>query len=309
MRIRDLSPGGVLVRVEWSGVNYKDALATMPEGNVSRISPLVPGIDLAGTIVDPGASSYDVDTHVIAHGYGLGVTHHGGYAEYCRLPAEWLVPLPHGLSPRDAMSLGTAGFAAALAVSRLEGHGLRPATGPVLVTGSSGGVGSVAIGILAARGYYVVASTRKVDAGDWLRFLGAAEVHNRLDISNEARPLEHERWAGAVDCVGGETLAAVLRTLRYGAAVAVTGIAGGSDIPGSVLPFILRSVSMVGVDTTMCEMDLRREIWSRLGDDLRPTVVKDLATSEIGLAEIPEALDRIRAGRVVGRILVNLAGE
>ena len=222
----DLGDGDVVVAVAWSSVNYKDGLASRKDGKVARIDPLVPGIDLAGTVVDPGSSGLAVGDPVLVHGYDLGVAHHGGYAAYARVPAGWVVPLPDGLTARQAMTLGTAGFTAALSVVALEEHGLAPGAGPVLVTGATGGVGSVAVSILAARGYEVTAVTGKPEAADWLRSLGAAEVIDRTALDAK-RPLQRETWAGAVDCVGGETLAAVLASLRYGAAVAASGNTGG----------------------------------------------------------------------------------
>src|SRR4051812_18169562 len=219
----ELGEGDVLVKVAWSSVNYKDALATIEKGQVARISPLVPGIDLAGTDEDNGEE-------VLAHGYDLGVAHHGGYAECARVPSDWIVPLPDGLSARQAMAIGTAGYTAARCVMALEAAGLAPADGPVLVTGASGGVGSTAVDILAARGYEVVASSGKDPA--WLKELGAAEVISREDAAGDAsRPMERSRWAGAVDCVGGEALAGVLRSLRYGGAVAACGNTGGVKLP------------------------------------------------------------------------------
>ena len=235
----DLGEGDVVIEVAWSGVNYKDALATTANGKVARLSPLIPGIDLAGTVVEPGGSGLDAGAWVVVHGYDVGVAHHGGYAEYARVPAGWVVPLPSTLSPRQAMSLGTAGFTAALSVHQLEERGLRPEHGPVLVTGATGGVGSVAVGILAERGYEVVASSGKPAAKEWLTSLGASEVLTRDETSGEGKPLERERWAGAVDCVGGSTLPYVLRTLKYGAAVAASGNTGGFALSSTVLPFIL----------------------------------------------------------------------
>lgn len=299
----DLGEGDVTIRVTWSGVNYKDGLATVPDGKVARISPLVPGIDLAGTVVEGGG--YSPGTPVLVHGYDLGVAHHGGYSAYARVPAQWVVPLPSGLTDREAMSLGTAGFTAALSVHQLEARGLRPQDGPVLVTGATGGVGSVAVGILAARGYEVVASTGKSSAAGWLRGLGAADVVDRIGAAG--RPLEQERWAGAVDCVGGETLAAVLATLRYGAAVAASGNTGGPKLGTTVFPFILRGVALLGVDSVRCPIELRRDLWRRLSEDLRPKGLDTIATQEVGLEGLGPALDRVLAGGNQGRTLVRLA--
>ena len=226
LRADDLPDGDTVVRVDWSSVNYKDALAVSPKGRVAQISPLVPGVDLAGTVVEGEGEG----SEVIVHGHDLGVAHHGGFAEYARVPGEWVVPLPDGLSARQAMALGTAGFTAALSVQRLEEHGVEPGDGPVLVLGASGGVGSTAVGILAARGFEVVASTGKPDEADWLRELGASEVLSREETSAESKkPMESERWAAVVDPVGGKALAYALRTTRYGAlpvAVIATGTIG-----------------------------------------------------------------------------------
>lgn len=232
----ELGDGDVLIAVSWSSVNFKDALATRKDGKVARINPLIPGIDLAGEIVDPGSSDLDVGAPVVVHGYDLGVAHHGGYSPYARVPADWIVPLPAGLSLRDAMTLGTAGFTAALSVITLLEHGLRPDQGPVVVTGATGGVGSVAVSILAAQGFAVTAVTGKADATDWLHALGASVVADRSGVGDPARPLQKETWAGAVDSVGGGTLAAVLASMRYGSAVAASGNTGGIVLPTTVFP-------------------------------------------------------------------------
>jgi putative YhdH/YhfP family quinone oxidoreductase len=299
----DLPEGDVLVEVEFSTVNYKDALAARRDGQVARISPIVPGVDLAGTAVDgPGAG-----TRVLAHGYDIGVARHGGFARYARVPAEWIVPLPDGLSAREAMTIGTAGFTAALAIVVLADRGLRPGDGPVLVTGATGGVGSVAVSILARLGHEVVASTGKADAGDWLRELGAAEVIDRDELSaGSGRPLERQRWAGAVDCVGGTTLAAVLAAVRYGGAVAATGLTGGAGLKTTVLPFILRGVALEGIDSVAVPIERRREIWARLAGDLRPDLER-LATEEVPLESVPAVLDRIHSGGMRGRTVVAVA--
>jgi len=297
--IGDLGEGDVLVKVAWSSVNYKDALATIPKGQVARISPLIPGIDLAGTDEDSGEE-------VLAHGYDLGVAHHGGYAECARVRSEWVVPLPGGLSAKQAMTIGTAGYTAARCVIALEEAGLTPDSGPVLVTGASGGVGSTAVDILAARGYEVVASSGKDP--EYLKALGASEVISREEAAGNAeRPLDKTRWAGAVDCVGGDALAGVLRSLRYGAAVAACGNTGGIKLPLTVLPFILRGVSLLGVDSVQTPMALRGEIWRRLADDLRPPGLEETIAREIGLDELEGALDAILRGELTGRTVVRLA--
>jgi putative YhdH/YhfP family quinone oxidoreductase len=302
----DLGAGDVTIRVAWSGVNYKDALATIPGGKVARLSPLIPGIDLAGIVIDSGSRDIGVGDQVVVHGYGLGVAHHGGFSTAARVPRDWVVPLPSGLSCREAMSLGTAGFTAALSVRKLEERGLRPGQGPVLVTGASGGVGSIAVGILAARGYEVVASTGKATATDWLRDLGAADVVERIGRAESGRALEPEQWAAAVDCVGGETLGAVLKSLRYGAAVAASGNTGGPALATTVFPFILRGTALLGVDSVSCPATLRRDIWRSLAQDYRPLGLEQIVTDEVPLQELPAALDRVHAGGCVGRTLVRL---
>ena len=304
--LSDLGPGDVLIAVHWSSVNYKDGLASRKSGKVARISPLVLGVDLAGEIVDPGTSGLPVGRSVIAHGYDLGVAHHGGFSQYARVPAHWVVPLPSGLSERQAMCLGTAGFTAALSVVALEDHGLEPGAGPVVVTGASGGVGSVAVSILAARGHEVTAVTGKADAQPWLRSIGASDVIDRSAVSDTSRPLLKETWAGAVDSVGGAPLANVLSSLRYGAAVAASGNTAGVALPTSVLPFILRGVALLGIDSVRCPIESRREVWNRLGDDLRPPNVDELGTDEVELGSVPAALSRILAGESRGRTLVRI---
>jgi len=302
----DLPPDGVLISVEWSSVNYKDALATTATGKVAKISPLIPGIDLAGTVVDGGGDQLPPGTAVLAHGYDLGVARHGGYAELARVPPEWLVRLPTGLDARQAMVIGTAGFTAALSVAALEERGLVPGDGPVLVTGATGGVGSVAVSILAVRGYDVVASTGKPDSEPYLRSLGAAAVIPRSTLSVEGtRPLEATTWAGAVDCVGGLTLASVLARLRYGGAVAASGLTGGAALPTTVLPFILRGVALLGIDSVQTPIERRRAIWQRLGDDLKPDNL-DAIAQDVALSEVPGVLDAILRGGVTGRHVVDV---
>ena len=304
----DLPAGEVEVRVAWSSVNYKDGLATIPTGKVARISPLIPGIDLAGEVIASADPSIPVGAAVLAHGYELGVSRHGGYAEFARVPAGWVVPLPAGLTPRLAMAVGTAGFTAALSVVRLEERGLRPGDGPVLVTGASGGVGSTAVGILAARGYEAWAATGKPDEADRLRALGAAGILAREEVTAEsARPLESERWAGAVDCVGGTTLPYILRTLRRDGAVAASGNTGGPALATTVFPFILRSVALVGIDSAQVPIAERRAIWARIAGDLRPNGLGEGLT-EVTLDTLADALDAILAGRARGRWIVRIGG-
>jgi len=305
----DLPAGEVAVRVDWSSVNYKDALATIADGKVARISPLIPGIDLAGEVIESGDATVPAGSAVLAHGYDLGVSRHGGYGAFTRLPAGYVVPLPAGLTGRAAMAIGTAGFTAAMSVAALERHGLRPGDGPVLVTGASGGVGSVAVAILAARGHEVWAATGKPDEEPRLRGLGAAGLVPREECTAVSpRPLESARWAGAVDTVGAPTLPYVLRTLRPGAAVASSGNAGGAALETTVLPFILRGVALLGMDSANMPIAERRELWGRIATDLRPSGLdEDAGVSEVGLADLDGALDAILAGRARGRWVVRVA--
>ncbi len=301
----DLPPGDVAIRVSWSSVNYKDGLATRADGRVARISPLIPGIDLAGEVVASDDRSIAVGSSVLAHGYELGVSRHGGFSEYQRVPAGWVVPLEPGLSPRDAMAIGTAGFTAGMSVVALEERGLSPSEGPVLVTGASGGVGGTALAILADRGYEVWAATGKPDEAQRLTALGAAGILTRDEVTAEGKPLESERWAGAVDAVGGATLPYVLRTLKTGAAVAASGNAGGPKLETTVFPFILRGIALLGMDSVNVPIDRRRLIWDRLATDLRP---RDLGVhcQEVTLETLDPALDGIVAGQARGRWIVRI---
>jgi acrylyl-CoA reductase (NADPH) len=304
----DLPPGEVTIRVAWSSVNYKDALATIATGKVARLSPLIPGIDLAGTVVESEDNAILPGSTVLAHGYDLGVARHGGYAEYARVPAGWIVPLPSGLTAREAMAVGTAGFTAALSVARLEARGLGPADGPVLVTGASGGVGRTATAILVQRGFEVWASTGKIAVHDDLRAMGVAGILSREDVTaDNPRPLESERWAAAVDCVGAATLPYILRTLRWGAAVAASGNTSGAAFETTVFPFILRGVALLGIDSAQVPIVERRSLWARIADDLRPRGLGE-AVTEIDLDGVEPALDAILAGEAHGRWLVRLAG-
>jgi putative YhdH/YhfP family quinone oxidoreductase len=315
--LRDLTPGDlpegdVTVRVGWTSVNYKDALAVSPKGRVARGYPLVPGIDLAGEVIESGAGDLRPGARVIVHGHDLGVAHHGGFAEVARVPADWVVPLPDGMTAREAMALGTAGFTAALSVVRLEEHGLSAddAGAPVLVLGATGGVGSTALAILAARGYEVHAATGKADEADFLRALGASEILSREETSAEPeRPMEKQRWAAVVDPVGGAATAFALRTTRYGGAVAVSGLTGGTDLQTTVFPFILRAVSLLGIDSVGTPMAVRRSVWERLAGDLKPPGLEEQITREITLDEVDPLLDEVLAGRARGRTVVRVGGD
>lgn len=302
----DLPEGDVEIHVDWSSVNFKDGLATRIDGKVARISPIIPGIDLAGEVVASGDPAIPVGAPVVAHGYDLGVARHGGYAEFERVPAGWVVPLGDGLLPRDAMAIGTAGFTAAMSVIALEDHGLRPGDGPVLVTGASGGVGSTAVAILAQRGHEVWAATGKADEGDRLRALGATGIIGRDEVTAEGKPLESERWAGAVDAVGAATLPYVLRTMRHGAAVASSGNASGPKLDTTVFPFILRGVALLGMDSAVMPIERRRAIWKRLATDLRPERLGDGIT-EVTLDTLAGALEGIVAGEARGRWVIRVA--
>jgi acrylyl-CoA reductase (NADPH) len=304
--LSDLGPGDVFVAVTWSSVNYKDGLASIKKGRVARISPLVLGVDLAGTVVEPGGSGLAEGQPVVVHGYDLGVAHHGGFSQYARVPAEWVIPLPSGMTERQAMTLGTAGFTAALSVIALERHGLEPGAGPVLVTGATGGVGSAAVSMLAARGHQVTAVTGKADAHEWLLALGATDVVDRAAVSDTSRPLQQETWVGAVDCVGGDVLANVVSSLRYGAAVAASGNTAGASLSTTVFPFILRGVALLGIDSVQYPMNARRDVWQHLATDLMPPDLDRLAAEEVTLEGVPEALTRVLAGAARGRTLVRL---
>ncbi|MCC6175792.1 MAG: oxidoreductase [Chloroflexi bacterium] len=303
-----LMDGDVTIRVEYSSVNYKDGLASIATGRVARRYPLIPGIDLAGVVVESSDPRHAPGDRVIVHGHDLGVAHHGGLAEVARVPADWVVPLPEGLTSRQAMALGTAGFTSALSVERLEAEGLRPGTGPVIVTGASGGVGSTAIDILAARGYEVAASTGSADAHDYLRALGAREILDRAETSTPSdRPLDKSRWAGAVDAVGGPTLAYLLQTMRYGASIAISGNTGGVAFQSTVFPFILRAVNVLGIDSAGVPLAKRTALWQRLAADLRPPHLEDAIAHEISLDETPAVLAAILRGDIRGRTVVRVA--
>ena len=302
-----LGTDGVLIEVEYSSVNYKDGLASSADGKVARISPLIPGIDLAGTVLEDGTADFPEGSQVIAHGYDIGVAHHGGFAERARIPAEWLVPLPAGLDTRDAMALGTAGFTAALSIIALEEHGVTPSSGPVLVTGATGGVGSTAVAMLAGLGYEVVASSGKASGTDYLKKIGASEVIDRSSLSEPGKPLQKETYAGAVDCVGGQVLANVLAQIRYGGAVAASGLTGGAALPTTVMPFILRGVSLLGIDSAQTPIERRRAVWQRMGADLKPASLA-LIGKDLTFYELDDTLDGILAGQALGRTVIDLRG-
>jgi acrylyl-CoA reductase (NADPH) len=306
LTLDDLPSDGVLLEVTHSSVNYKDGLATTKDGKVARISPLIPGVDMAGVVLADGTDEFPIGTEVIAHGYDLGTARFGGFAQRARVPAEWLVPLPASLSAHDAMAIGTAGFTAALSLITLEEFGVTPEGGPMLVTGATGGVGSTAVNIAAARGFDVIASSGKPAAADFLTELGASQVIERSELSEEGRVLQTMTYGSAIDCVGGVTLANVLARLRYGGAVAASGNTGGVAVPTTVMPFILRGVSLLGIDSAATPSARRRMVWERLATDLRPSSLALIGT-ELGLDALPDTLDAILRGEAIGRSVVDLS--
>jgi acrylyl-CoA reductase (NADPH) len=301
----ELMEGDVTVRVEWSALNYKDGLAVTGKAPVVRRFPMIAGVDLAGTVEVSSHPQWKAGDKVICTGWGLGETHLGAYAEKARVKGDWLVRLPAGMSTREAMAVGTAGFTAMLSVLALEKHGLTPKHGPVVVTGAAGGVGSVATAVLSKLGYQVIASTGRLSEADYLTGLGAAEVIDRSELSGPAKPLAKERWAGGVDSVGSTTLANVLSMTKYAGAIAACGLAAGMDLPTSVAPFILRGVCLLGIDSVMCPIELRRTAWSRLASDLDRTKLAEI-THEIGLDQVIDNGAKILAGQVRGRTVVKI---
>lgn len=305
MSADELPDDGALVEVHWSSVNYKDGLASIPKGQVATISPLVPGIDLAGVLTED-VEGIAAGTEVLAHGREIGTGRHGGYAEYARVPADQLIPVPTGLSMRDTMVVGTAGFTAALSVMALQEHGITPESGSVLVTGATGGVGSTSVDMLSNLGYEVVASTGKASAAEFLTGLGASSIVDRNELSEESRrPLERTLWAGAVDCVGGVTLANVLKKIHYGGSVAASGLTGGPALPATVLPFILRGVNLLGIDSVMMPFERRRSAWQRIATDLKPSRLADIG-HDVTLDDLDPVLTAILAGEAKGRSVVRV---
>ena len=301
----DLMEGDVTVGVEWSTLNYKDGLAVTGKAPVVRRFPMIAGIDFAGTVEQSSHPQWKVGDKVVCNGWGMGETHLGSYAEKARVKGDWLVRLPEGMTSREAMAIGTAGYTAMLSVLALEKHGLTPNSGPVVVTGAAGGVGSIAIAVLSKLGYHVIASTGRVAEAGYLKRLGAAEVIDRNELSGPAKPLAKERWAGGIDSVGSTTLANLLSMTRYGGAIAACGLAAGMDLPSSVAPFILRGVCLLGIDSVMCPIEQRKLAWSRLARDLDRTKLTEI-THEIGLDEVIAAGAKILAGEVRGRIVVKI---
>jgi NADPH2:quinone reductase len=305
MSLDELSPGDVVIKTACSSVNFKDALAATGAGKIIRRFPLNAGIDAAGVVESSSDPRFRPGDPVLVTGYDLGVSRDGGYAAYVRVPSEWVVPVPGGLTVADAMAIGTAGFTAALSIVELERNGLKPANGPVIVTGATGGVGSLAVQCLTALGYQAIALTGKDAEHDYLRSLGAKDVLARGALAMGTKPLEKATWAGAIDPVGGETLAWLTRTMMYGGSIAASGLTGGTELHTTVLPFILRGVKLLGVDSAMCPIDRRREIWRRLATDMKPRNLK-ASTKEISLAELPDALQTVLKGQARGRFVVRV---
>jgi len=298
-----LPDGDVQIAVEYSGINYKDALAITPKGGVAREYPLIPGIDVAGTVTSSSSSEFAVGDRVVAHGYDIGTGRHGGYADTARYPADYVVKLDE-LTTAEAAAIGTAGFTAAMSVNAIRAAGVQPSDGPILVTGATGGVGSVSVDLLAGLGYEVVASSGKADAHDWLMELGATQVIGRLPAEGEkVRALGKSQWAGVVDSVGGDTLAYALSTLNYGGTAAISGLARSADLPTTVMPFILRGVTLAGIDSVQLPIDARREVWRQLAGELKPRHLASI-TKDVSVLEAPHTLRTIIGGGVTGRTRV-----
>ncbi|HZM36844.1 MAG TPA: oxidoreductase [Burkholderiales bacterium] len=308
MTLDELDPGDVVVRVAYSDVNYKDALAATGKGRILRRSSCIGGIDFSGTVVSSGDSRFAKGDAVLAVGYDLGVAHHGGYAHYARVPAEWLVKLSAGMTLWEAMALGTAGFTAGLGILRMEQNGLQPANGPVIVNGATGGVGSIAIAALSKLGYHVVALTGKEGEAQWLKKLGAKEILLRKDLQLEKiRPLDKATWAGAVDNLGGELLAWMASTMKFNGVIASIGMAASPNLTTTVMPFILRGVCLLGINSTDAPSpELRREVWRRLGTDMKPPLLKDMCRT-ISFGDLPKAFEDFIESRVSRRVVVDLS--
>ena len=301
----ELMEGDVTVRVEWSTLNYKDGLAVTGKAPVVRRFPMIAGIDFAGAVEQSSHPAWKAGDKVVANGWGMGETHLGAYAEKARVKGDWLVKLPDGMSTRDAMAIGTAGYTAMLSVMALQKHGLTPKDGPMVVTGAAGGVGSVAIALLSRLGFHVIASTGRASEADYLKKLGASEIIDRNELSAPAKPIAKERWAGGVDSVGSSTLANLLSMTKYRGAIAACGLAAGMDLPSSVAPFILRGVCLLGIDSVMCPIELRKQAWARLASELDHQKLSEI-TQEIGLSDVIDAGAKILAGQVRGRIVVKI---
>ena len=309
VNLDDLTPGDVVVRVTYSGINYKDALAATGTAPILRKYPLAGGIDLAGEIVSSADPRYTPGQRVLVTGCGLSETQDGGYSEYSRLQGDWVIPLPNGLSDADAMKVGTAGFTAALAIHRMEHNGLAPAKGPVVVTGATGGVGSLAINMLAGRGYEVVGVSGKPDADAYLREIGAAKILRRHDIDLGSKPMEASQWAGAIDNVGGELLTWLTRTTQYDGNIASIGLAGGHELHTTVMPFILRGVNLLGINSVATPRPVRLDVWHRIATDLRPAALDRIAHRSVAFDDLPQQFADYIQGRVTGRTIVQIANK
>ena len=309
LTLDDLSDGDVVIQVSHSTINYKDALAATGKGRILRKFPLVGGIDLAGTVVDSTVSTFAKGDAVLVNGFGLSETRDGGYAEYARVPADAVVPVPEGLTPAQTMQMGTAGFTAALAIHRMERNDQRPEKGPILVTGATGGVGSLAIDMLAGRGYEVVALTGKSEQTDYLKSIGATDVLIRSEVDFGKRPMEKARWGGAIDNLGGEVLTWLTRTVGYGGNIASIGLAASHELNTTVMPFILRAVCLLGINSVDTPRDLRLAVWERIGSDLKPQHLDEIAGATIDFDELPNAFQDFIDGKITGRTLVRIAGE
>ncbi|WP_428910161.1 NADPH:quinone oxidoreductase family protein [Niallia sp. Krafla_26] len=308
LTLDQLSHGEVFIKVLYSGINYKDALATIPDGNIVHSYPFVPGVDLAGVVVSSDDPRFHEGDEVIATSYEIGVSHFGGYSEYARIPAQWVLPLPKNLTLKEAMIYGTAGFTAALSVFKLEESGVTPDKGKVLVTGATGGVGSLATAMLAKKGYEVVASTGKDTEHDFLKNLGATEIISREEVvGDKVKALDKQLWAAAVDPVGGQTLAAILSKIQYGGAAAVSGLTGGPKVPTTVFPFILRGIQLLGIDSVFCPMDTRIKVWGKMANEYKPsTNLLQSIEKEISFDELPDHLPLLLKGSARGRFVVKL---
>lgn len=306
LSLDDLSPGEVVVKVSHSTINYKDALAATGKGRILRSYPLVGGIDLAGTVVSSDDAQFSKGDAVLVNGCGLSETRDGGYAEYARVPADAVVPIPAGMTALEAMQIGTAGYTAALAVHRMEQNGQRPENGPVVVTGATGGVGSIAIDMLDGRGYEVVALTGKAGQSDYLKSIGASRILLRSELDFGKRPMETAQWAGAIDNLGGEYLAWLTRTMNYGGNIASIGLAAGFELHTTVMPFILRAVCLLGINSVDTPRELRLAVWRRIGSDLGPRHLDKIGNRTIAFAELPDAFQSFIDGTVTGRIVVEI---
>jgi NADPH2:quinone reductase len=306
LALHDLSPGEVVIRGSYSSVNYKDALAVTGRGKILRRFPLVGGVDVAGVVMSSVDARFHEGDQVLVTGCGLGENHDGGFSEIVRVPGDWVVPLPEGMTLFAAMALGTAGFTAALAIDRLEQNGLEPGRGPMIVTGASGGVGSVAIDLLGGRGYEVVALSRKPETGAYLQVLGAADVLDTKAVATSEKPLETARWAGAIDNVGGELLGWLTRTVLPWGSIAAVGLAGGVELRTTVMPFILRGISILGITSANCPMERRRKVWNRLVTDLKPRHLDRIVAGTVALDELSGISEKVLSGQHRGRYVVDL---